>query len=418
MKDRLRIWPMKALAALALACGVFPIPMLLGKWLYPENALLWYLPFTLAYLWGVGGYLLPKKACLPWTVAGCVLSVGLIWFFLAARDLRSLLLALPCAALLILLPPAWARPTWEEWSPGWWIAGAGLHLAGQMFAARTMFSDIQAPLMGFFLAYAFLMLMYLNRTGIRDGMHGAEKAPASLRRRNTALVAVVFLIAAAASAWGTLAKGLEIAWYYIRLGIAYVVSFLMRLLPAAEPGSGGQGMGGMDFGDFAEVAESNAFALFMEKVFQVLAALLIAALIFLALRIIVRNVRRLWKRMIARLRLYAAATNEDYVDEAESTLNWDEKTQSIRDRVKEAIHQSRKQPRWEELDGRARVRRLYRQYIQRKPEARGRTVREALGQDKRLSPTVAGAFADLYERARYSDHDVSSQDADRMRKEL
>ena len=413
-----RIWPMKALAALSLACGLFPMPVLLGRGLFPENALLWWLPFALAYLWGVGGYLLPKKARLPWTAAGCILSVGLIWYFLAAHDIKNLLSALPCAALLILLPPAWARPTWEEWPPGWWFAGAILHLAGQAFASRPAFSGTQALLMGVFLVYAFLTLMYLNRNGIRDGMHGAEKAPAPLRRRNTALVTGVFLIAAALSAWGALAKGLGIAWYYIRLGIAYAVSFLMRLLPAATPSSGGQGMGGMDFSGLEEASEPNAFALLMEKVFQVLAVLLIAALVFLALRIIIRNVRLLWKRIIARLRLYAASANEDYVDEAESTLNWDEKTQSIQDWVKDAVRKTRKQPKWEELDGRARVRRLYQQYIRRRPEAQGHTVREALVQDARLSPTVVRSFTDLYERARYSDHDVSTQEADRMRKEL
>ena len=118
------------------------------------------------------------------------------------------------------------------------------------------------------------------------------------------------------------------------------------------------------------------------------------------------------------MRLYAAAANEDYVDEAESTLNWDEKTQSIQDWVKEKMQKAQKQPKWEELDGRGRVRRLYQQYIRRKPEAQGRTARETMLQDTRLSPSVAGKFSDLYERARYSDHDVSAQEADDLKKQL
>ena len=75
---KVRIWPMKALAALALACGVFPAPVLLGRWLFPEVRILWWLPFALALLWGAGGYLLPGKARLPWTIAGCILAVP--WF--------------------------------------------------------------------------------------------------------------------------------------------------------------------------------------------------------------------------------------------------------------------------------------------------------------------------------------------------
>ena len=415
---KVRIWPMKALAALALACGVFPVPVLLGRWLFPEVRILWWLPFALALLWGAGGYLLPGKARLPWTIAGCILAVGLVGFFLATREFRSILLALPCVALMIPLPPAWSRPMWEEWPPGAWITGVIVHLAGQLLSTRPPFSGTQKMLMGVFLVYAFLMLMYLNRVGIRDGMHGAQRAPAPLRRRNTALVVGVFLIAAAASAWNTLASWLDTAWYYIRLGIAYAMYYLMQLLPDATPSGGGQGTGMEDFGGFAEAEEPSAFALFMEKVFRVVAALIIFALVFIALRFLVRKVRLLLMRIAERLRMYAASTNEDYVDEAESTLNWEEKTESLRSRMKEAMRKTRKQAKWEELDGRARVRRLYQQYVRRRPEAQGRTVREATREDKRLSPAVAGEFSSLYERARYSDHKVSVQEADEMRKQL
>ena len=415
MKEGLHIWPMKALAALALACGLFPVPVLLGRWLFPDSSLFWWFPFALTFLWGVGGYLLPKKVRVYWTVGGCVSAVGLLGVL---SGVHSLPLAVPCIVLLILLPPAWARPVWEEWSATFWIIGVALHLMGQALASRPPFSGTQSLLMGVFLMYAFLTLMYLNRGGIRDGMHGAEKAPAPLRHRNTILVIGLFLIATAASAWGTLAQWLDTAWYYIRWAIGSVVAFFMRLLPEVSQGSSAPSGGMGDFGAFGEDAEPSAFALFMEKVFYAVAILLAAILFFLALRFLLRKLIGLWKKILERMRSYAAAANEDYVDEAESTLNWDEKTQSIQDWVKEKMRKSQKQPKWEELDGRARVRRLYQQYIRRRPEAQGRTVREAMRQDKRLSPSVAGAFSDLYERARYSDHEVSMQEADDLKKQL
>ena len=415
MKGNLRIWPMKALAALSLACGLFPVPVLLGRWLFPDRSVFWWLPFALTYLWGAAGYMLPKKIRVIWTVGGCVSAVGLLGIL---SGVKSIPLALPCIVLLILLPPAWARPVWEEWSAGFWIIGVALHLLGQALASRPPFSGTQALLMGVFLVYAFLTLMYLNRGGIRDGMHGAEKAPAPLRNRNTILVLGVFLIGAAASAWGTLAQWLDTAWYYIRLTIASVVAFFMRLLPDPSQGSGGPGGGMGDFGGFGEATEPSAFALFMEKVFYVVAIVLAAVLLFLALRVLLRKIRQLWQKILERMRLYAAAANEDYVDEAESTLNWDEKTQSIQDWVKEKMQKAQKQPKWEELDGRGRVRRLYQQYIRRRPEAQGRTARETMRQDTRLSPSVAGKFSDLYERARYSDHDVSAREADDLKKQL
>ena len=418
MKERMRIWPMKALAAFALTCGLFPVSILLGRWLFPENRLLWWLPLALSYLWGIIGYLLPTKRRMFWTVAGCLLTVGLIGYFLGSQSPQNMLAAVSCLVLLCLLPPAWARPVWEEWPAGSWICGAVLQLAAQFLASRPQFSGTKPMLMGILLIYAFLLLLCLNRSGIREGMHGAEKAPAALRNRNTFLVIVLFLVGVAAACWSTLAKWLDTAWYYIRLGIAYAVDFIMRLLPVSESSSGGQGMSMGDMGGFEEAAGPSAFALFMEKVFRVFAAVVLIALVFLALRVIVKKLRALWRKIMERLRAYAAAAGEDYVDEAESTLNWDEKTQSIQDWVKEAIQRKTRQPKWEELDGRARVRRLYQQYLRRNPDAKGRTAREAMRQDKRLSSSVSGRFTDLYEQARYSDRDISALDADQLRRQL
>ena len=418
MKERLRVWPMKALAAFALACGLFPASVLLGRWLFPENRLLWWLPLTLSYLFGVAGYLLPGKWRMPWTVAGCLLAIGLTWYFLGSKDVKNLLAALPCLILLWMLPPAWARPVWEEWPAGLWIGGAGLHLAAQFLASRPQFSGVNPLLMWILLVYAFLLLLCLNRGSIREGMHGAEKAPAPLRYRNFLLVLILFLIGAAAASWDTLTKWLDTAWYYFRLGIAYIVDFFLRLMPASETSSGGQGMRMGDLGGLAETSGPSAFALFMEKVVRVIAAIIVTALVVLALRIVVRKLCDLWRGILKRLRSYANAAGMDYVDEAESTLNWDEKTQSIQDWVKEAIQRKAKQPKWEDLDGRARIRSLYRQYLRRRPEAQGRTVREAMRQDAGLSPYVSGRFTELYEQARYSDHEVSASDADQMRRQL
>jgi cell division protein FtsL len=155
----------------------------------------------------------------------------------------------------------------------------------------------------------------------------------------------------------------------------------------------------------------------MEKVFMVLAAILLIALLVLAIRVIFKTTKELWKRLVDRLRRYAADSGEDYIDEAESTLNWDERTQSVLDRLQKAVAKPR-QPKWEELDGRGRIRRLYQQFLRRKPEEKNKTAREALKSDKHLSSAQIGSFTQLYEKARYSDHDISTQEADQLKSNI
>ena len=71
---------------------------------------------------------------------------------------------------------------------------------------------------------------------------------------------------------------------------------------------------------------------------------------------------------------------------------------------------------WENLDGRQRVRRLYEQYLKKRPEMKDKTAREALTAEKGMGEKNALSFAGLYEKARYSDHEVTAKEADDLRK--
>ena len=47
-----------------------------------------------------------------------------------------------------------------------------------------------------------------------------------------------------------------------------------------------------------------------------------------------------------------------------------------------------------------------------------KTAREALSQDAEYTQPQANAFIQAYERARYSDEDISAQEADKLRKTI
>ncbi len=417
MKDRLRVLPMKALAAFSLIMGGIPLSILLGRLSAPDAPALWLaLPFA-ALLWGLAGYLLPAKGRLPFALLGCGLLAGLGVLFLWPVDPLRMLLLIPCVGALLLLPPAWSRPVWDEWPAGAWIGGIVLHLFGQFMSNWLMFEGVLPWLLPCFAVYCFLYVLCLNRHGLMDGMHGAAKAPAGIRRRNAALSSVFFLIALAAACWHQLAVWVGAAWDFIRDGIFAVIMFLMNLMPGQSMGAGGSGgdMGGLLGG--MEDQEPSPLAVFLEKVFQVFALILLLFLLALAVRTMYRGVKRLWKRLMEYLRRYAADSGEDYIDETESTMNWDERTQTIRDQVLSAFRRE-KPERWESMNGRERVRYLYRQFLRRRPEAKNKTAREALAVEKGYSQAQARAFTEMYEQARYSDKDIPEGDADKLRQTI
>ncbi len=417
MKDRLRVFPMKALAAFCLVLGSIPLSILPGYYFASDAPMLWMLLPLAAWAWACAGYLLPKKGRLPFALLGCVLLI--VWgvLFQWPVDPRRLLLLIPCIAALLLLPPAWSRPVWEEWPAGAWIGGIVLHLFAQFMAGSPLFQGVLPWLLPCFAVYMFFYVLCLNRQSLADGMHGAGRAPAAIRHRNTVLAAVFFLFALAAACWRQLAVWVDTAWNFIRHVIVAVAAFILSLLPEKTMGSGGTDgdLGGLLGG--MEESEPNALALFMEKVFRVLAFVILLFLIALAARVLYKGCKRLWKKLAAFLRRYAADSGEDYIDEAESTVNWDERTQTIRDQVL-GVFRREKPERWESMSGRERVRYLYRQFLRRRPDAKNKTAREALSAEKGYTQAQASTFTEMYEQARYSERDISEGEADKLRQTI
>lgn len=419
MNKRLNRLPLKALSALSLVLGLAPISILLGRSLLPDCSPMWYLPLLFAFLWGVSGYMLPQRARLPFALVGCALLIAGCAALQHHLSWQGLALLVPAWIVLLLLPPAYARPIWDEWPLGLWVAGALFHLTGVILSSREAFSGTAASLSVACAAFAFLLLLTINRHSLSMSMHGSQKAPASLRRRNLALVIVVFVLALLTACWQTLSAWLgsvlHAVWEAVKQGIAWLISLLYHEPEAAHGPMGG---GSMDFSAFGEAAEPSAFAQFMEKVMMVIAAILVIVLAVFACRFLYRRLRSLLHRLLALLHRYADSTAVDYIDEAESTLHLDEKVQAFKDKIKRGLTRAQRPVPWQELDGRGRVRRLYQQYLRRHPDAQGLTAREALHQADTLSEEKADAFSALYDQARYSEHPIAAQEADHLREQL
>lgn len=421
MIDRLRILPVKALAAFALLLGYAPVFLLINAHFIPDQRIIWFLLPICTLCWGCLGYLLPQRGRLIFSLIGCGGLIGFGCYMLPAYGFGGAFITLiPCMALLILMLMAWSRPAWDEWHLAMWMVGIILHLVVRIFKKAYVSAQLDQEFNLCLIIYIFLFLTMLNRQGLRTGMHGSRKAPAAMRRRNQWLLTVLFIPAALASCWGVLGRGLERFWEWIKSLIGAAVAWFFSLLESENLAMTEGPMGAPEMqmeGLMEEAGEPGLVSQILEKILIVFAALLFLAAVCFALWFLWKKLKVLICFIRNWLRRFAASAMEDYVDETESTLDVDEKKKLLKERIKKALIRPRQIP-WETLNGRDRVRRLYQQFLQKHPKAHGLTARESLNQEKKYSSQQTEEFTVLYEKARYSSHEISIEEADGLRRKI
>lgn len=416
MNNRRGVLWEKTAAYFSLLLGLSPAFLAYGRFWQPEKPLLWLVFPLTAWIWGLFSCLLGGKRRLMPTLLGLLPVGGLIY------ELAPGWLALPegalCALLMLLMPPAFSRPAWDEYPPGAWLTGAALHLTGMLLAARPAFSGIGGMLAGAFAAYALMALLTMNRLSLRDGMHGGAQAPAALTRRNRALTLGVFGLALALSCLSPLARLLEAAWAGIKRGLGAAILWLMRLFSREESlAPGGETGGGEEMPLLAGAEEASPLMQWLEKALMIVGCVLLAAAAIFVLWFLGKKLRALGKYLLERLRRYAASAGEDYVDEAESILPLEERARALGARLRRALPKPRPRP-WQALTGNERVRRLYARRIAGRAVSSAQTAREAIQADGGLSARQVEDFSALYDQARYSAQPVSAAQADALRQEL
>lgn len=405
----------KSLVALTLLLGVSPVFFMLGAGLLPDHPAYWYLFPCAACLLGILSYIVPDRHRMAWTALSAVLLTAAGLILLLPLGVLPFFLLLAALILLFLLPPAYRRPLGAEWPISVWATCLCAHLAANLMSGSgSAFAPVRTPLTVAFALFALSGALLINYISLRGGMGSDTRPPKTIRRRNMLATALMYALALIAALWDTVARALQAAVDFIKYIIFTVLDFIAGLFP--EQGAPGDGGGGdMDLSALMGEAppEPSAFARLMEKIFIGIAVALAAAAALFCLFLIGKKLVRLLKKLLARLREYASSVGEGYTDQAESTFSLEQWTQAAREGVGRLLRRRERPTPWKQLDGRARVRRLYADYLKRRPAAPADTAREALMRDKRLP--AAGEFAALYDRARYSAHDIDPADADALR---
>ena len=349
------------------------------------------------------------------TVIACIALPGrrqLIAATLCSAVLLALTLQLNaslllCAAYVVTLFVAlrFSRSTLHTIPPVFYLCGVLSHVLTQVIlrsssVGKGVFSRLVVPLSALSLLYLALLLLTFNGISLDNATLGRHRLPASVRRINALLTLIFLALALMLASAPAIVAGVIALWHALRSALAYLDDLLMRLLPVAQD-MGGSGMlppTGMIPG-LAPIEEPSLFAIVLERIASALTTVVVIAgsalliyRLFQLLRIALRN-------LISRLHSYVLIVSDDYVDEVSDTREEDgEHTISLRPRI------LRRTPAYAQTPA-GMIRARYAQLLKKHPQwAQSSTARENLPMDS----------AALYERARYSEHPISTEDVDRF----
>lgn len=353
---------------------------------------------------------LPGKRRLPGAALSCAALMALGFAVLPVRA-QPLLLLLPgaLAALLLISLPLAARQSISEIHPFFLFIGVGVHLLAQFFTRYfstngvSFYAPVAPALTASLIGYMLLFLLTMNRISLDNATFLRHRLPPGMRMMNTLLTLGFLALSLIVALLPAVARALAALWQGLTAAVVRVCVFLLSLLPAGEEiGTGGES--GAPQALMAEdvIAPASPLAQLLEKVASVFAMALLAACFITLLRILWRQLIRLSRHLARRLREYAKDAGAEYEDEITDTREdgMQRETRRIHPRLR------RSPPR--DAAPAARIRFAYAQMLRRHPEwARSATARETLQPDA----------AALYERARYSAHPVTDEDAQRFARE-
>lgn len=399
----------KAQFPLAIAMGTLPVALLILHGFCPDLlARLWIFPCGYVLLSWVC-LLLPGRFRLLPGIAGAAGFVVLGLHLLPeGHHFLALLLPLMYAILtLCTLPMAgWDRDM--ELHPTWLVIFALGHAVGQFLVnigrkAGTfpVFESAATALLLCFIGCLALCLLSLNRSTMQSASMGRQRIPVGMRRRNIIFSMAILLLILLLSAAPQIIRAVEQAGDALLRVIWAVLSFLASLMSRSSSGGGGGGGGDMDLSELGgEVAEPSLFAVFMEKVAFVVAIIAVVALLVFAAVKLYQKLRILLRYIAQRLSHYAHSASEDFEDEITDTRDEGERERiSLMDTLRRRMLLVDEK----KLTPAQRVRHRYLRLMLKHPEWHaGRTARETLPPDA----------ASLYERVRYSEEDVSAEEAD------
>ena len=387
---------------LMFSCGFIPIPVLLCCFLNRPSLLPWLVSPAAYLLFACLCMLVPGK----WRVATAVPCLAaLAWgtFQVLQTEtpgVRIIISFVYVFLFLFTLPIAgWERG--HEPPPVFPAVSICVHLLAQflLFVTPPAIALVN-PLLGVcFVIFLLLYMLSLNRQSMASAMPEAHDVPISIRRRNRLLTWIMLGVVLLVSTIPVLGQLVQAALEWLKKLIFFIIDLLLKIF-ASEESSGSAGGSTEEMLSGLPTEEASLFARILEQIFVVISVVLLVVAALLALRFLWRKLKQLLRYLYGQLRHYASTASEDYVDEVEDTREQGEKHYSLAQRI---MRRRNAQKNLKTLPPREQIRMRYSILRGKHPEwEQSSTARENLSESS----------AQLYEKARYSSHEITLQDSE------
>lgn len=405
MSPKSKLFLRKCQAPLMLALGFYPLIMIVNGSFVPSLVdLCWMFP-AFCTAWAIFCMALPGKIRYWVGLVGALLLCTPV-LFLPGPAVRWVALGngIVYAVILMCCLPISKWSEVDELPNGVMWLGLGLHLGAQVLLLLCKIYDMpqmeatEPWLVVTLLGYVLLAMLSMNRKGLYSASTGRQAVPGAMRRKNLLLLLLLFGGAA-------LVAALPAVGELVRKGFAAILGLILLLAYLGEPNTENiretnptTSVKPTMVGNGAEDLGNPALALLFEILAYTAMIAVVLGIVYFLWRKSKKWLPRLWKRVSTH---YNSST-EDYVDEITSTREFGEKEKY----KKKSSRISRLRQR--SLPPRQQIRSRYQTILQKHPEwAAGSTAREKL----------PGSLSPLYERARYSTHAVTEEEARKFREE-
>ena len=378
-----------------------PIPLLAYVAVAP--ALLpffWVIP-VVCFMLMVGAFWIPGKFRMVYGVAGCVVMVmvGAAFLLAVPSKLAVITLAVPAlyaVVLMMSLPVAgWAIE--KELPPVWYWTGLGIHVGTFVFKffVKTnlgiSWDSIDPLLLVSFFGMAVLVLLSMTRINLNNSANGRQKPSAFMWQKNIGLTVGFFVLALLISMVPAVYQVLDSFFDWIGQIIADMINNIKIDDFHPDDGPGGQ-TPPADQGEQGPVISDNILTLILNLLFILMGGSISLFLLIWLIPRVFNSVRKLFEKFFSRVSGYVNSASEDYEDEVTDLRD----TVVRQKRVRLTASEERSLPPEQ------RIRYRYRRLLSKHPNWTG---------DSTARENLSGKAAAYYEKARYSTHPITEEDA-------